>query len=303
MATLCASWRGVSGAHATVSRSAIHPIRMFLPSERCYPWVGEGAAHLEGFLEFTYEKWSGLGNDFILVESLPPGVAPESLCDSSRGLSADGLLLVTPPSDQPARLIIYNRDGSRPEMCGNGLRCVVRYLFEAGYDLTEGVVTDIARHEVKSVQKDQVCVTVGTPRWWSATGSQAAAFEDSFFYGVDVGNPHAIFFSPNPQIDLISLGERMQQDHRFPEGTNVHVVHEVGGILQIRHFERGVGVTQACGTGAAAAAWAAVQANRSQWPVRTHLPGGELIFDQTNEGFLLMTGSAERIGGGTLSLG
>ena len=254
-------------------------------------------------LDCHYEKWSGLGNDFILMESLPPGVSPSSLCDGSWGLSADGLLLVTPPGDRPARMIIYNRDGSRPEMCGNGLRCAVRSLQERGFALDAGIDSDVSRHRVSDHGGGQVRVTVGQPAWWAQTGPHPSLFEGAQFFGVDVGNPHAVFFDPDLDVDLVALGTRMQSDSRFPQGTNVHLVQTQGADLLVRHFERGVGITQACGTGAAAVAWAGVQTDRCGWPVQTHLPGGCLEFDEAMEGGLWMAGPAERLGHGTLSLG
>lgn len=251
----------------------------------------------------NYEKWSGLGNDFILMESLPPKTSPSSWCDGSRGLTADGLLLVQPPQAGPAQMVIYNRDGSRPEMCGNGLRCAVRYLLEAGHDLRAGIRSDVGRHQVVISQGHEVTVTVGEPHWWGRTGDHVQTVQGLEFYGVDVGNPHAVFFGAKASIDLVELGRLMQSDSRFPEGTNVHLVDGRGDVLRVRHFERGVGVTQACGTGAAAVAWAAVAIGRSSWPVRTQLPGGGLYFDAGEEGQLWMTGPAERLSRGHLDLG
>ncbi len=251
----------------------------------------------------NYEKWSGLGNDFILLEALPRDTAPASWCDGSRGLSADGLLLVEPPTDGPARMTIFNRDGSRPEMCGNGLRCAVRYLVERGHDLSNGIDSDAGRHQVGALDEKAVTVTVGEPRWWTETGGELQALDSLKFFGVDVGNPHAVFFDVGPEAALLDVGHRMQSDARFPDGTNVHFVDGHDHRLQVRHFERGVGITQACGTGAAAVAWAAVETQRSQWPVDTHLPGGLLRFEAAANGQLWMTGPAHRIAQGPLGLG
>lgn len=248
----------------------------------------------------SYEKWSGLGNDFILLRELPPNWDPQRLCDGSEGLVADGVLLVTPPGDEPASMVIYNRDGSRPEMCGNGLRCAVRYLMEGGFDLSAGIRSDAGLHEVGPLKGDEVTVTVGSARWLDPMMGQPQSIGDLQFYAVDVGNPHAIFFDPVDDVDLVDLGQRMQRDDRYPAGSNVHLVTEVEAVFHVRHFERGVGLTEACGTGAAAVAWSAVQIGRGRWPVTTQLPGGQLRFSLAEGGGLWMTGPAQRIGSGVL---
>jgi diaminopimelate epimerase len=243
----------------------------------------------------------GAGNRFLLwdarVRDAPPDaiVAGRLLCDPASGLfegrGADGLLLVLPPEgDGRVKLVIVNRDGTRPEMCGNGLRCVARYLAEEEASAVEGalsfsVETDAGLMPCRAELRGSawhVAVRVG-----SAT--VGAGFSVPFpgvphglpAFPVDVGNPHAV-------LDASHLGMRLEDapleavaaatlaTGRFPAGVNVELIEVHGDHVRARVFERGVGETAACGTGAAAIAAVSLRHLGLGAPVRVHMPGGVL---------------------------
>ncbi len=246
----------------------------------------------------SYLKVEGIGNDFLLVDRLDgdeaalraelEGLAARapSLCDRKHGIGADGLLVVTQAEGEAvARMIVINHDGSRPEMCGNGLRCVAHWLAER-LELREAfeVETDAGalRCELLSTTGDgraEVGVDMG-PAKIGEREHPAAAGERSFL-SVSMGNPHAIAFvdDEDPEALARELGPSIETDPAYPQRTNVEFARiDADGGITLWVWERGCGITLACGTGACATAAAAVREGRlpaEQWiPLR--LPGGEL---------------------------
>ena len=247
-------------------------------------------------LELT--RVDGLGNDFFLIDRTAANLRdPEGelerlreqaprICERSGGV--DGLLVVGPPwtPDGIASMLVINRDGSRPEMCGNGLRCVAlwlghrRGLREVPIDTDAG----LRRCEVVSMAPDglhgEVLVDMGPARDLGKV--RPAAASGRTFRAVSVGNPHAVaFVSPqdDPEALARDLGPRVETDPAFPERTNVELGRvEPDGRLTLWVWERGCGITRACGTGASAAAAAAVLEGLAPpgVPMRVRLPGGEL---------------------------
>lgn len=232
-----------------------------------------------------FEKYHGQGNDFVVVEATSPEMLDANqamrLCDRHFGVGADGVLLVSPSSDGFARMTVLNADGSRPEMCGNGLRCVARYLVEKrGAPATFDVVTDAGVRQCSvSEQEGGVWVTIslgrGKPQGQARLQRDGSAYE---FDLVSMGNPHAVLFdSPFevPEVDeigpLVSAGQ--------PEGANVEFVRQTAPtVLEVIVWERGVGRTMACGTGAGAVVVAAARRGLVPFdtPVMVVLPGGGL---------------------------
>jgi len=237
-----------------------------------------------------FEKWEGLGNHFVVLESLPEDTTVQQLCDARRGVGADGVLLLdrSPPS-----MMIFNADGSRAAMCGNGLRCAARWFAERGVGLEGGIATDSGTLRVGEVGEG-VAVEVGR-----AQRVGAGQFMGFRYVSVDIGNPHAVFLDPAASFDLESVGAAMQTHPDFPDGVNVHEVRSGASALIVVPFERGVGLTQACGTGAAASAYAAHQELERPWPMMTELPGGLLSFEPGDDGVLWMRGPARRVFTGT----
>lgn len=236
----------------------------------------------------AFEKWEGLGNDFVLVEddaAAWPDETVRAVCDRRRGVGADGVLFVHrgSPGVLP-RMVVRNADGSRPEMCGNGLRCVAGYLAsrvkKAAGVMTIATDAGPRRCDVTgSGGRFDVSVEMGPAR---IDGQLAVPIDGRVhvFTFADVGNPHAITFEPYEEAEIDRVGPRAAT---HPEGgTNVEfcrVVKDDDPRVDVVVWERGVGRTLACGTGACAVASAACAAGHFAYgaPVRVRLPGGDLI--------------------------
>lgn len=237
-------------------------------------------------VSIAFEKWEGLGNDFVVVDGPPP---PEqvvrALCDRRRGVGADGVLAVEAEPGFAARMIVINADGSRPEMCGNGLRCVAGWLADRGrVEIGSWAVaaTDAGPRPFLVTRGDErgheVAIRMGAARF----GDDLVVTVDGeplTFATVSMGNPHAIRFGRYDEADLGRIGPRVAVVPAA--GTNVELVGGDGRRLEVLVWERGVGPTAACGTGACAVAAAACKAGRSPLgePIEVVLPGGPLAIE------------------------
>lgn len=257
-------------------------------------------------------KVEGLGNDFILLDrrSLDPArlaaevvwaraLAP-ALCDRRKGIGADGILLVGPGDDEAvASMIVVNADGSRPEMCGNGLRCVAAYVARHVPAPSFVIATDAGpKHaQVRTGEhalESEVRIDMGPGR---VLGRKTpAAGEGRSFLGVSMGNPHAVcFVDEQPEALARRLGPGVELDSAYaPDKTNVELARVEGRSIELWVWERGVGITQACGTGACATVVAAVHEGLvpAAMPIDVRLPGGRLTIivpSDPNEG-VIMTG-------------
>ncbi|MFN2450043.1 MAG: diaminopimelate epimerase [Candidatus Baltobacteraceae bacterium] len=184
-----------------------------------------------------------------------------------------------------ARMRIINSDGSEAEMCGNGIRCLARYFFDRAEGANRRIETiaGVIETAVVSAQPFLVRINVGPPVFLHG----APLFDNADV--LTVGNPHAVVFVESAaDADLLALGARAPH-------LNVHAVSASAGALDVRHHERGAGLTQACGTGSAAAAIAAIRRGIARSPVTVRVPGGELLveWDGTSDAFL--TGPAEPV--------
>ena len=237
---------------------------------------------------FPFWKMEGCGNDFVVVDraDLPAGLGPGAaplLCDRRLGIGADGVLVVDRGvAGVAAGMTIWNADGSIAEMCGNGLRCVVRRLHEDGRLAADtGVIASAGGPVPFRVDGDEVVVTLGRP---GLLDDRPIEVEGVRGIRVDVGNPHFVVFADDqPLPDLLEWGPRLEVADAFPHRTNVeHVRVEGEGLLALRVWERGVGETRACGSGACAAAVAARASGRVTGAATTLiLPGGRLGVDWT----------------------
>lgn len=230
----------------------------------------------------AFEKWHGLGNDFVVVDAanLPASTDASTiarLCDRRRGVGGDGVLVVERGGAHDA-MIVRNADGSRPEMCGNGLRCVLGYVLGDRDALTTSIQTD-AGLLACDVRRDGegVIATIEMGRARLDEPLDLSFEGEPFrFDRVNMGNPHAIVFRRPDDAVIERLGPMVER--AVPGGTNVEFVTEESTSLTIRVWERGVGFTDACGTGACAVVALACRTGRApfdQW-VTARLPGGPL---------------------------
>jgi diaminopimelate epimerase len=265
-------------------------------------------------MTIRFEKYEGLGNDFVVVDvASPQALSPEKalqICDRHRGVGADGVLLVLPPATPAARarMLVLNADGSRPEMCGNGIRCVALHLArrDAAPGITYVIDTDAGPRTCEVERHgDLGDVTVDMGRA-ELTGEHVADLDGKpvTFTCVSVGNPHAIAFDVEAsRADLDRFGPSVSG--AFPEGCNVELARRVAdGKFEVAVWERGVGQTLACGTGACATAVAAVTRNLASpsQNVEVRLPGGPLEIVVTAPGLgLRMRGPARRVFSGELT--
>ena len=239
-----------------------------------------GAASDRGDAALEFLKVEGLGNDFVLFEGPAPSAEQvRRWCNRRTGIGADGVLRVT-RTDYPeavARMEYWNADGSVAGMCGNGLRCVARYVFErdwtSGRSFTIETATGSNRAEV--LHNRMVRVELGPYR----VGPRLV-IEGRSFATAEVGNPHAVTFVEDPteleEAPLGTVGPSLQDHPSFPSGVNVEFAGVTEGRLRVRVWERGVGETRACGTGAAAVAAVAFHHGRIDQTTDIELPGGSL---------------------------
>lgn len=276
-------------------------------------------------LKFT--KMHGLGNNYIYVNMFEERIAEADLADLAvavsnpyTGIGSDGMILICPSEKAPVKMRIFNNDGSEAKNCGNGLRCVAKYAYENGIVEEEefqietlgGLVTAKLiideNHQVNLVTvnmgnpvliPDQVPVK-GFSNKYSVI-NEPVSFKGSELNmtAVSMGNPHAIFFVDDiEEAPLHSLGPVIEKDPMFPDWVNAEFVEIVSEQeMHFRVWERGSGITQACGTGACAAAVAAILNKRAEknTDITVHLAGGDLIINWRDNGDVLMTGPAEVI--------
>ena len=277
----------------------------------------------QGLGKVQFSKWQGLGNNYIILhnEEIPFELTPERvrlLCDRNLGIGSDGIMVIGARTGEDRfEIRIYNADGSEAEMCGNGVRMVARKLKMEGSISGDTVVLETGAGEIVPRLGDGYMVTVdmGIARFG---GEKLSGFDDecveeslnaagrSFtFTFVDVGNPHAVIQSPWP-LELVPLHEigPMIEEHKFfPRKANVEFVKVLGEHeARVRVWERGVGETRACGTGATATAVALVRTGQCRSPVTVELPGGRLVVEVRPDWRVFMTGPAEEIYHGDLSL-
>lgn len=282
----------------------------------------------------AFRKYHGLGNDFILIdnrETVDPvlsALQASAICDRNTGVGADGVIFLLPPKQKSSHfsMRLYNSDGTEPEMCGNGIRCLARFASDLGMSAADNkyVVDTLAGEIVPKIQGELVEVDMGAPilnpkevptklntgeeSGWVDTLS--AAGRDWSMSCVSMGNPHAITFVSKEEYDgmdskLEQSGPLFEHHEAFPQRTNTEFVYQRGPAeLDMLVWERGAGRTMACGTGACAVVVAAVLTGRAKKdvPVVVHLPGGDLTIKwDSGTDHVIMTGPAELVFEGKLA--
>lgn len=279
----------------------------------------------------AFVKMHGLGNDYVYVDGFsqaiddPSGLA-RVIADRHRGVGGDGLILILPPAPGVAadvRMRMFNADGSESEMCGNGVRCVAKYAVDHG--LTEarplrvqtgrgvlglewvrgsdGKVERVSVEmgapilELGQVPVDADALLTLEPLERGFAGMLAAGGEVFRAVFVSMGNPHAVIWCEDvATIDLARIGPALERHPAFPRRANIHFVQVHGPTeVTMRTWERGSGMTQACGTGASAVCVAGVVDGRTERTILAHLPGGDLDLSWRDDDQVLMTGPATEV--------
>ncbi|MCR4429465.1 MAG: diaminopimelate epimerase [Tepidanaerobacteraceae bacterium] len=275
-----------------------------------------------------FTKMHGLGNDFILVNGFREDAAAvvknaKKLCDRHLGIGADGVLLVLPSDKADVKMRIINSDGSEAPMCGNGIRCFARYVFTRGIvpktkmsvetlagimkpeliiidDVIEAIKVDMGKY---SFLKKDVPV-MGDPEEEALELEIDAHDRKYFATGVSMGNPHCVIFVDNLDgVALEKVGPILENHPLFPKKTNVEFIEAKGkDNLRMRVWERGCGITLACGTGACASAVAAYKKGIVGNKVRVSLAAGDLMVEIQEDRRVFMTGPAEEVFSGDVVL-
>jgi len=262
-------------------------------------------------------KMHGLGNDFVFLDYFAvsnvevdyPELA-KKLCHRQFGIGGDGLVVVLPSKVADARMRIFNQDGSEPEMCGNGIRCFARYVYDQGIVSTNPMLVETGAGILKlnlyinEGQVQGVQVDMGEPilradlipvlgEGEPVVGQSIEVLGQTYLYtAVSMGNPHCVVFVDDySTLDFEHVGPAIEKHPLFPRKTNVEFIQvNSSRELTMKVWERGAGPTLACGTGACAAAVAAVLNNKTERAVTVHLPGGDLLIEWDTDNHVYMTG-------------
>jgi diaminopimelate epimerase len=253
----------------------------------------------------SFHKMHGLGNDFVIFDARAAPLAMDeararAIADRTTGVGCDQLIVLEPSEVADVRLRIFNSDGSEVGACGNVTRCVALLLGgETRIETAGGLLSGSARD-------GDVTVDMGKPRFdWDdiplAYAMDTAAMPVGWDtlqapMAVNVGNPHVVFFVKEADaVDLARLGPQIERDPLFPQRVNVNVASIDGDALKLRVWERGAGLTRACGTGACATAVAAIRKKIISSPVEIRLPGGSLEIAWSPGASIRMTGPAVHV--------
>lgn len=277
-------------------------------------------------MKFT--KMHGIGNDYVYVNGFvenveDPAAVARAISPRHTGIGSDGLILILPSEKADACMRMFNADGSEGEMCGNGIRCVAKYVHDHGISRSNplkietgrGVLTlDLNLGGDDKVQR--VTVNMGEPVWKPAgvpfDPNQAKPGPDQWTYRIAVGekgeltdivpvstgNPHGVIFVPDvARVDLEKIGPLMERHPAFPRRVNAHWVQVINRHeVKMRTWERGSGITLACGTGAAAVCVASAITDRTSRDILVHLPGGDLTMEwRDTDNCVYMTGPAAEV--------
>lgn len=255
----------------------------------------------------AFIKMHGLGNDFVIVDarrdafSVTPQIA-RAIADRHRGVGCDQFIVLEPSTKAAARVRFWNGDGSEVGACGNGSRCVADLLAREKRESAVVLETRAGLLAARREGDGQVTLDLGPAMtaWQEIPlAREMDTLKLSLSLGplsepaaLSLGNPHATFFVPDAEkIDLESLGPKLEHDPLFPERANIAVVSKIGSDeLRVRVWERGAGLTQACGTGASAAAVNAHRRGLTGRRVATRLDGGTLIITWRADNHVEMTG-------------
>lgn len=271
--------------------------------------------------EIPFTKMHGCGNDFIFLDCLNGdiddlGKLAKKLCDRRFGIGADQLLTVHPSKAADFKMEIYNADGGQVEMCGNGIRCFAKYVYDHGLTQKKELRVETLAGIIRPrLIEDLVEVDMGKPILEgekipvNAGGkiiNRPLEMEGTTYSitCVSMGNPHCVLYlDAIDELDLEKIGPRFEHHPFFPKRVNTEFVkvlssHEVG----VRVWERGAGETWACGTGACAVGVAGVLTGKTERKITVHLKGGDLLIEWRDDNRVYMTGGAEEVFHGTVKV-
>lgn len=264
-------------------------------------------------MRIAFEKMHGLGNDFVVIDAREQSVAmteplARAIADRHCGVGCDQLILLEPSQEADAKMRIFNADGGEVEACGNAARCVVQLLGGAarietaggligGTSDAVGATIDMGepRFGWEDIPLAYAMDTAAMPVGWDGLDRPAA---------VNVGNPHLIFFVDDCAVVPLDMrGPEIEHDPLFPDRINVNVASLTDdGAIALRVWERGAGLTRACGTGACATAVVAIRRGLATSPVTVRLPGGTLEIAWAPGESIRMTGPATHVFSGTIDI-
>jgi diaminopimelate epimerase len=274
-----------------------------------------------------FTKMHGIGNDYVYVNGfaehvVDPARTAIAVSDRHTGIGSDGLILILPSDKADVRLRMFNADGSEGEMCGNGVRCVAKYAFDHGLTknnpmrvetgrgvLSLALTTSNGKVEEVTVNMDQPILDLAkipVDREKVVAGSREHEYRLSMAQGnelvdatfVSMGNPHAVIVTPDVKsLDLARIGPPLEHHKAFPRRMNVHWAQVISrDEVIMRTWERGSGITWACGTGACAVCVAGVLTGRTNRKILAHLPGGDLTLEwRESDNNVYMTGPATEV--------
>lgn len=271
--------------------------------------------------EISFTKMHGLGNDYLYIHC--PDKEPHSLSELSiamsqrhTGVGSDGIILIEPSDVADFKMRIFNADGSEAKMCGNGSRCVGKYVYDRHLthkriitlETLAGIRTLELHVSPTDGEVESVTVDMGAP---SLNPSQVPVLSDGEMVGapvhtsigevkltaVSMGNPHGVIFLPSlRRLPIHSVGPELENHPMWPDRANIEFASVVApDVIEMQVWERGSGVTMACGTGACATVVAAVLNSLTGRKATVRLPGGELLIEWRSDGNVYMTGPAETV--------
>jgi diaminopimelate epimerase len=279
-------------------------------------------------VKIHFTKMHGAGNDYVYVDGFEvkvpdPAALARAVSPRRKGIGSDGVILIQPSSVAAVRMEMYNADGSRGEMCGNGIRCVGKYAWEHGLarenplrvETDSGVKTlelEVDGGKVRSVTVDMgepILEPAKIPARFDGPRAVDAPLEvggeTHRVTCVSMGNPHCVLFVPEvDSLDLETIGPRFEHHERFPRRVNTEFLKVLSRAeMKMRVWERGSGETAACGTGACAAAVAGVLTGRTDRRVLVHLLGGDLTIEwREQDGHVAMRGDAVEVFSGVVEI-
>lgn len=269
-----------------------------------------------------FTKMEGLGNDYVYVDCFAqsppadPAALAMKMADRHFGIGGDGLILICPSERADARMRMFNADGSESEMCGNGIRCVAKYVYDHGIAKKDTLAIETGRGvltlalEIENGRTQRVCVDMGEPILDAlqipttfntspvVNAPLAIAGREFAVTCVSMGNPHCVIYVDEATDELVlGYGPQIERDAHFPRRVNVEFIEIISPReVRQRTWERGSGETLACGTGASAVCVAGVLTHKTERKIINHLRGGDLELEwRESDNHVYMTGPAVEV--------